>query len=375
MNPGITGDEARFGRALSLLRSGVGEKAYQAAVLLAARGDEILLHACAGDASLASIFDVASVTKPLVAALFYVLVQQGALSADAKLSEILPVRSADPAFRGITFRHLLCHTTGLPAYRRLYAALRAEEERAGKALWGTAEGHDRIVNAVLSLPLESAPGEVCTYSDLGYILLGRAIETASFTSLDRLLKRELTDPLEMRDTGYLPLSTLSDCETGRLIPTGHSEARGREKVGEVDDENAAAMGGVAGHAGVFSCAYDLFRFAREVLRARKGRGRVLTRSSATEMTTKGMAFAACARTPGWDTPRSAAQGGSQAGHRFPEGSIGHLGYTGCSLWIDPSREITVVLLTNRVYWGPDNPRLGILRPAIHDAVMERVDGE
>ncbi len=363
-------EEARFGAALSLLRAGVREKAYQAAVLLAGRGDEILLHACAGEAAFSSIFDIASVTKPLVAALFYVLVQQGGLSADAKLSEILPVRSPAPAFREIRLRHLLTHTSGLPAYRPLYGALREEERRDGKALWGTAEGHDRIVSAVLSLPLETLPGKAWAYSDLGYILLGRVIETASFTSLDRLLEREFADPLEMRDTGYLPLSTLSECETGRLISTGDSDVRGREKVGEVDDENAAAMGGVAGHAGVFSSAHDLFRFAREVLRARKGEGRVLTRSSAVEMTTAPKAPAGCPRTPGWDTPSSAAEGGSQAGRRFPEGSIGHLGYTGCSLWIDPSREITVVLLTNRVYFGPDNPRLATLRPAIHDAVME-----
>ena len=130
------------------------------------------------------------------------------------------------------------------------------------------------------------------------------------------------------------------------------------------------MGGVAGHAGVFSTAHDLFLFAREILRARRGEGRVLTRRSAREMTAKVETPPGCTYTPGWDTPTSGEAGGSQAGRYFPMGSIGHLGYAGCSLWIDLSREITVVFLTNRVYYGQDNPRLKPLRPAIHDAVME-----
>lgn len=363
-------DVDRFRGAMDLLRQGTLEKAYQAAVLLVAREDGILFHDSAGGAELSSVFDIASVTKPLVASLFHVLAQQRLLSPETRVSEILPPRSPDPAFRDITFFHLLCHTSGLPAYHPFHRDLREAEEREGKALRGTAEGHDRVVEAVLSLPLETAPGTACAYSDPGYILLGRAIEIASFDSLDRLLGRELTGPLGMRDTAYLPLSAMSDCETGRLVSTGHSEERGREKEGEVDDENAAAMGGVAGHAGVFSTAYDLFLFSREILRARKGEGRVLSRSAALAMTTKAASPPGCTRTPGWDTPASASEGGSQAGRLFAEGSIGHLGYTGCSLWIDTVREITVVLLTNRVFYGEDNRRLKALRPAIHDAVME-----
>jgi CubicO group peptidase (beta-lactamase class C family) len=166
----------------------------------------------------------------------------------------------------------------------------------------------------------------------------------------------------MRDNGYL--SGGGECETGR-VSTGYSGSR--EKLGEVD-ENAAVMGGVAGHAGIFSTAYDLYLFARETLRARRGEGRVLTRQSALRMTTRSAEPPGCPRTPGWDTPDPS--GGSQAGNRFPEGSFGHLGYTGCSLWIDPSREATVVLLTNRIFHGKQNAGLNALRPRIHDAAME-----
>lgn len=366
----IEGDAVRFREALALLERGAEERAYQAAVLLAARGEEILFHGSAGEARLSSIFDIASVTKPLVASLFYLLYQQGTLSPDGKISETLPIRSPDPAYPEITFLQLLSHTSGLPAYRRLYRDLREAEEKEGRRMWGTAEGHDRIVATVLSLPLAAPPGTACVYGDLDFLLVGRVIEAFAFTTLDRLLKRELTAPLGMRDTGYLPLLTLPECETGRLMSTGHSEERGREKVGEVDDENAAAMGGVAGHAGIFSTAHDLFLFAREILRARRGEGRVITRRSAQELTTKVGTPPGCPHTPGWDTPTPGTAGGSQAGRHFPEGAVGHLGFTGCSLWIDLSREITVVFLSNRVYYGHDNQRLKPLRPAIHDAVME-----
>jgi CubicO group peptidase (beta-lactamase class C family) len=243
------------------------------------------------------------------------------------------------------------------------------------------------------------------------MLLGRAIEVAGFQSLDRLLKAKVVAPLGMRDTGYLPLTTLSECETGQIVSTGWSEVRGREKAGEVDDENAAAMGGVAGHAGVFSTVRDLFLFAREVVRARRGEGRLLSRPSAEAMTTRVAEPPGCPRTLGFDTP-TAGEGGtsspkedspgetqrssrkgdspgktpcsslnrdspretrrSQAGALAPPSAVGHLGYTGCSLWIDPAREITVVLLTNRVVHGPDNRKLSALRPRIHDAVWGAV---
>jgi CubicO group peptidase (beta-lactamase class C family) len=373
--PGVDGAGDRFRETRELLKRGAVERAYQAAVLLLARKEEILFHDSAGEAHLSSIFDISSLTKPLVASSFYLLVQQGRMSSAGKVSEILPAYSPDPGFGGITFLHLLSHTSGLPSYRPFYRDVREAEEKEGRKMWGIAEGHDRIVGAVLSLPLESPPGTACVYSDLGFILLGRAMEAASFTTLDRLLRRELFGPLGMRDTAYLPHLALSECESGRLISTGHSEERGRETVGEVDDENAAAMGGVAGHAGIFSTAHDLFLFAREVLRARRGEGRVISRGMAEEMTTKVTSPPGCPRTPGWDTPTPGSPGGSQAGRHFPQGSVGHLGWTGCSLWIDLSREITCVLLTNRVYYGQENQELKRLRPRIHDAVMEALDQE
>jgi len=373
--------EARFRDAAELLDAGARDGAYSAAALLAGRGDEVVWERSAGFARAASLFDIASVTKPLVAALFLLLCQEGHLSLDGAVSDILPFSSPDPRVREIRFLHLLAHTSGLPAYLPLYEKVR-EGGGGGTPVFGTAEAHDRIVSEVLSLPLSYAPGTGWAYSDLGYILLGRAIEAAGFLSLDRLIRAKLAGPLGMRDTGYLPLARLSDCETGQVVPTGWSEVRQREKEGEVDDENAAAMGGVAGHAGIFSTARDLFLFAREVVRARNGEGRVLGRPSALAMTSRVTVPPGCPRTAGFDTPTGAGNGppspegegakraGSQAGERAPRDAVGHLGYTGCSLWLAPETGAVAVLLTNRVVRGPGNRALSAVRPRIHDALWK-----
>ena len=374
MTPAAVGEDPRFREAADLLDGGVREEAYAAAALLVGRGDEVLFERSAGYARAASLFDIASLTKPLAAALFLVLSQEGNLSPDGIAAEVLPFTSSDPRAREIRFAHLLSHTSGLPAWLPLYEKVAAAETAEGRPLSGTAEAYDRILAEILSLPLSRDPGAGWEYSDLGYMLLGRAIELCAFSSLDRLLRKEVALPLGMRDTGYLPLSSLSECETGRIVSTGRSSVRGIEKVGEVDDENAAAMGGVAGHAGVFSTAHDLFLFSREMLRARRGEGRLLSRASALRMTERVTAPEGCPRTPGWDSPTSDAEGGSQAGGRFSPNTVGHLGFSGCSLWIDLEREATVVLLTNRVYYGQDNGRLKALRPRIHDAVLAAMDG-
>jgi CubicO group peptidase (beta-lactamase class C family) len=392
-----SGEDPRFREAADLLDEGAREEAYAAAVLLVARGDEVLLERSAGYARAASLFDIASLTKPLTAALFLVLSQEGHLSPDGMAAEVLPFTSPDPRVREIRFAHLLSHTSGLPAWLPLYEKVAAAETADGRTLSDMAEGHDRILAEVLSLPLSRDPGAGWEYSDLGYMLLGRAIEVAGFRSLDRLLAEKITGPLGMRETRYLPLAAISECETGRLIPTGWSEVRQREKAGEVDDENAAAMGGVSGHAGLFSTARDLFLFARELVRSCKGEGRVLSRPSAMRMTTRVAQPPGCPRTLGFDTPTppcSSLKGGSpgntprsslkgdspgktpcsQAGALAPPDAVGHLGYTGCSMWIDPAREISVILLTNRAVFGSDNRKLSALRPRIHDAVWKEIAG-
>ena len=367
-------DDPRFREAAELLDEGARDGAYTAAVLLAGRGEDVVWERTAGFARPDSVFDVASVTKPLTAALFFLLCQEGHLSPEGFVSTVLPFSSPDPRARGIRFLHLLSHTSGLPAYLPLYEKVREEESKAGREIFGTAEGHDRIIAEVLSLPLKSDPGSAWEYSDLGYMLLGRSVEAAGFDSLDRMLKSRLCAPLGLRDTCFLPLLSLGEDEAMRIVPTGRSEVRQLDKAGKVDDENAAAMGGVAGHAGVFSTASDLFLFARELLRALKGQGRVLSRASAASMATRVASPPGCPRTAGFDTPTAGEGGVSQAGALAPPDAVGHLGFTGCSLWIDPVREITIALLSNRVVHGADNRKLSSLRPGIHDAVWKGMEG-
>ncbi len=374
MTGSASADDPRFREAAELLDEGARDGAYTAAVLLAARGEDVAWEKTAGFARPDSVFDVASLTKPLTAALFFLLCQEGHLSPEGLVSSVLPFSSTDPRVRGIRFLHLLSHTSGLPRYLPLYETVREEGRKTGREIFGTAEGHDRVLAEVLSLPLKSDPGSAWEYSDLGYMLLGRAVEAAGFDSLDRMLKSRLCGPLGMRDTGYLPLSSMGEDGAARIVPTGWSEVRRIDKAGDVDDENAAAMGGVAGHAGVFSTAFDLFLFARELLRALEGRGRVLSRASAASMTARVPSPPGCPRTPGFDTPTAGEGGVSQAGSLAPPGAVGHLGYTGCSLWIDPGREISIVLLSNRVVHGADNRKLSSLRPRIHDAVWRGMSG-
>ena len=366
-------DDPRFKEAAGMLEEGISADAYTAAALLVGRGDDVVWEAAAGFARPGSLFDIASVTKPLTAALFFILCQEGNLSLDGPVSTILPFAASDPRARDIRFIHLLSHTSGLPAWLPLYKKVLDKERETGETLYGKSEGCDMILAEALSLSLNSDPGSAWEYSDIGYMILGRAIEAAGFQSLDRLLEDRLVQPLGMRDTGYLPRASDDEDYGLRVIPTGWSEERQREKAGEVDDENAAAMGGVSGHAGVFSTAGDLFLFARELLRALRGEGRVLTRASVIDMTSRVPQPAGCPRTAGFDTPTAGKDGRSKAGALAPKDAVGHLGYTGCSLWIDPASGITVILLTNRVVHGSENRKLSELRPRIHDAVWKGMD--
>ena len=167
MTPAASGENPRFRGAADLLDEGGREGAYAAAVLLVARDDEVLFERSAGYARAASLFDIASLTKPLTAALFLVLSQEGHLSPDGIAAEVLPFTSPDPRAREIRFAHLLSHTSGLPAWLPLYEKVAAEETAEGRPLYGAAEGHDRILAEVLSLPMSRAPGAGWEYSEIG----------------------------------------------------------------------------------------------------------------------------------------------------------------------------------------------------------------
>ena len=270
-----------------------------------------------------TIYDLASLTKVVGTTTGAMLLfDEGKLDLDA------PVHTYLPAFSGgwkdsVTVRHLLTHRSGLPA---------------GRDLWRVARTPDEARAAVLATNLECRPGQCYIYSDLGADVLGFVIEAVAGASLDHFLHDRVFEPLGMNDTFFRPADSLFY----RVAPTEIAPPRGYPIRGEVHDENAYALGGVAGHAGLFSTAADLSIFAQMMLNRGEYNGVRILSDSVVAMFTKRTAGT---RALGWDTAEG--QGGS--GKFLDERSYGHTGFTGTSIWIDPDREMFVLLLTNRVH--------------------------
>ena len=270
-----------------------------------------------------TIYDIASLTKVVgTTAAIMILYDDGAISLDAPVSRYLP------AFSGgdkdlVTIRHLLTHRSGLPA---------------GRDLWRLTHDPETARRIILSTPLESRPGERYVYSDLGADVLGMVVEAVSGEGLDQFLQERVFVPLGMHDTFFRPADSLRD----RVAPTEVAPPRGYPIQGEVHDENAYAMGGVAGHAGLFSTASDLAVFAQMMLDGGSYNGvRIVSESTVTLFTRR----AAGHRALGWDT----ATGEYGSGRYLSDMAYGHTGFTGTSMWIDPTRDMFVILLTNRVH--------------------------
>lgn len=295
-----------------------------------------------------SIYDLASLTKVIATTtLALQAVREHRLDLDAPVDRYLP------AFQGrgkqrVTIRHLLTHSSGLRADRRLWR----ETPTPDSAL--------RLVNAT---PLDTLPGVRMVYSDLGAIVLGEVVERTLGGRLDRLAARRIFRPLGMTDTGFRP----GERVLPRVAATEYDTAWRRRIVrGEVHDEKAAWLGGVAGHAGLFGGALDLLRFGEWFLGELRRDEPV-----AEEFVRRQEVVPGSSRALGWDTPTP----GSSAGTRLGPRSFGHTGFTGTSLWVDPDRELIVVLLTNRVHPTRDNPRVGPLRIAVADLVARLADGD
>jgi serine-type D-Ala-D-Ala carboxypeptidase len=270
-----------------------------------------------------TIYDLASLTKVIgTTTAAMILYDEGRLDINAPVSKYLPAFSGGLKDQ-VTVRHLLTHRSGLPA---------------GRDLWRLASSRYDGKDIVISTPLVCSPGDCYIYSDLGADILGWTIEAIAGQGLDTFLQERVWTPLGMNDTGFRP----SDSLTYRIAPTEVSPPRGYPLKGEVHDENAYVLGGVAGHAGLFSTASDLAVFAQMMLNKGEYNGVRVVSDSAVELFTR---RAAGMRALGWDT----ADGESSSGEFLTSKSYGHTGYTGTSMWIDPDREMFVILLTNRVH--------------------------
>ena len=350
-------------RVAALLEAATGQVAPAASAVVRARG-EIVHESSHGDAQVVperrplgpdERFDVASLTKVMATTtLAALLVEEGGLDLEAPAARWLPW--LEGGVRRVTVRHLLAHASGLPAWRPLH-------ERG--------RGRDAVLVAAAREPLEAPPGARVVYSDLGFIVLGAVVEAASRTRLDLLFDARVAAPLGLSRTFFLPGEDAA-LAARRRAGTAFAAARrtpGRGVIcGEVDDDNAWAMGGVAGHAGLFSTAADVAALGQAWLDALAGTSPLLGAVTAAAFAAR---QAGQERALGWDLPSGE---GSTLGRRLgrgPRGAIGHLGFTGTSLWIDRDAEVVCALLTNHVHPdGPDKPRLRAFRAAFHDAVAE-----
>jgi len=300
-------------------------------------------------------FDLASLTKVVVTTTaVMLLVESGRVHPDSTVSSYLPefgVNGKD----GVTVRHLLQHRGGLAPFRRFY--LRPGIEAAD------------VVEAILSDTLVYEPGTDQQYSDLGFIVLGLVVERVSGSDLATFADLNIFQPLGMTRTGF----RATDGTDTWIVPTEIDTVyRDRLVQGEVHDENAFLLGGTAGHAGLFSTATDLARFARMLLGNGTLDGRRFLDSTTVAAFTNRVHFAADERGLGWDF--KSLDGYSSAGSRFGSASFGHTGFTGTSIWLDPAADVFAILLTNRVYPTRENRAHVELRPQFADAAYEAVIG-
>ncbi len=340
-----------------LLQGYVASGAFPGAVVAIGRGGELAHLAAFGrlaydDGAAAvtpdTIYDLASLTKVVATTtVAMTLVDEGRLDLDAPVQSFLP-RFVGPGKEAVTVRHLLTHSSGIDWWAPLYQELR---------------GKEAFLDRIYGMDLVYPPGTETKYSDLGILLLGEILERAGGRPLPELAATRLFLPLGMTDTGWRPAPEL----LSRIAPSERDPWRGRIVHGEVHDENAAALGGIAPHAGLFSTAPDLARFAQMLLwKGVYGHHRIVRRETIELFTRPAGLPAGSTRALGWDTK---SLEGSSAGTLFSEKSFGHTGFTGTSIWIDPERDLFLILLTNRVHPTRDNQQIRDVRPAVADAVI------
>jgi serine-type D-Ala-D-Ala carboxypeptidase len=407
--PDFDHQDEQFSSAFSILRDAIAQRAFPSASLaITHKGRLIALKAFGqfvyesdlegsgapslsrfvrqgGDCNVhpSTLFDLASLTKPIATTtMAAILYERCSLQLDAPIVATIPEflvdssGTVDPRRRAVTFRTLLAHSSGLPAYEKLFLRCRTREQ---------------LLQAALTTTLTADPGTRAEYSDIGFIILGIALERIAGESLDRFCQREVFVPLHMANTIFNPPAelrpkipptaderpcgagaparekpTVSQISGGSPVTTRNlprSTFRNRILQGEVQDENASVLGGVAGHAGLFAAAEDLAQFAHAM---QCDGNPILHPETISLFMARQFSPANTSRALGWDTPSRP----SQSGKYFGPKSFGHLGYTGTSLWIDPDRQLSITLLTNRTWPDCSNQSIKHVRPRFHDAVIE-----
>ena len=342
----------------AVLDAARADSAFPGAFAVVGTGDSVLVEYGVGTLDWSpsprpdenTLWDMASLTKVVgMTTAMMQLTETGKIDLDA------PVQRYLPEFRGpnkelVTIRHLLTHTSGLPAWRPLYKET-------------TTSNAARILAVMTAL--DTLPGVRMVYSDLGAIILGQVVERVSGERLDEYLTRHVFGPLRMTSTLYRPGRDLLP----RIAPTEFDPWRQRKIHGEVHDENAYALGGISAHAGLFSTGHDVARLTRMYLNGGTLDGVRIVSAESIRRFTAVQDSALSNRALGWETPN----GSNSAGHLLKRPAFGHTGFTGTSIWVDPTRDLFIILLTNRVNPTRQNLRIGGVRTAVADVVARVVD--
>ena len=363
VSPELAGfNPARFALVDSVIRNAIADGASPGVALAVGRHGKLVRlrgygrtdwNPFAPDVTDSTVYDLASLTKAMgTATVAAQLVSEGRLQLNSPIHRYLRNWPSKGMHGQITVRHLLAHTSGLPAGYDIWEGTRTREQR---------------IAALAKLKVYSRPGTARNYSDVGMILLGAIIEEVMDARLDAVLATRLFTPLAMRDTRFNPLrfeTTGSPLSLAVIAPTELDTYVRRSLVhGVVHDLNAWALDGVAGHAGLFSSARDMATYAQSILDAAHGADTPLFPGGSFASWVEERSFG---RPLGWDIPTGPT---SSAGKYFSSASIGHTGFTGTSMWIDPERDVFVVLLTNRLNPSANNQKHLKLRRDVHDLVQ------
>lgn len=344
---------AEFRKTNDQMHQALEEGLFTAARLMVSRGGETLYaesYGTLGGAGTPAVtsgtfFDLASLTKVLATTpVWMILASEKPGILDRPLSRWFPDVPPDKA--GITPRWLLAHGSGLPAWRPYYLLV---------------HGTNRVlepVERIFQEPLDYEPGRGCIYSDLGFMLLAAIVRAETGAGLPEFCKERVYEPLGLTEE----LCFLPDAEKRSIAAT-----RPGEQAGLVNDLNCRAMRGISGHAGLFGTARGVTTLAQEILASLKSGGRLFDPGTVRMFTSRAALAPDCTRALGFDTPSAE---GSTSGRHFSLTSLGHTGFTGTSLWMDPEKDLIVVLLTNRVFAGESDMRIKSFRPLIHDLIME-----
>jgi beta-glucosidase-like glycosyl hydrolase/CubicO group peptidase (beta-lactamase class C family) len=342
-------------RLSAVLQSGVDQQVAPAVVCVVGKSGGIVFNHAFGKmtydstASLVAtdaIFDLASLSKvTATTTLAMILYDRNAYSFDDPVSKYIPEMKNGER---MTIKNLLTHSSGLPAFKPFYRDYK---------------GKEAILEQIFKTDLEYEPGTRTVYSDIGMMLMATILERITGKTLDVLARDEIFTPLEMNSTFYNPPAEFID----RIAPTENDPWRGRVVRGEVHDENAYAFGGVSGHAGVFSTGSDLAKLCQLLLNGGiYGDKRLIQASTVATFIARQNLVRGSSRALGWDTRSE----NSSSGAYFTPRAYGHTGFTGTSIWIDPERDLFVILLTNRVYPTRENQKIGAFRQKVHDTVVE-----